>query len=333
MRTEILFATALALTGCLSSVRPGPIDASPFVPLDDAQLNAVLGDYPTPGASASNEVRDKNGNAVAFPAERARFADALVAYEPGVPGPIPEGQEPDAALGAPDYTVNIWERPRAVSLGNGGAITLRFTQGELVDGEGPDLFIFEIGASVEGMSVDVSADGRTWVAVGTARGGACSVDIGPYVQPGDSFHYVRIRDVANSGSDSEAWPGADIDAVAIVDAVRRVSLPSEVLFDFDSDTLAGGAPAALDQVIDSIRRRASATIVVEGHTDDVGTEEYNQALSERRAEAVASYLVKRGIPRDRVASRGHGESRPIVANDGDDGRKKNRRVEIVIQER
>jgi outer membrane protein OmpA-like peptidoglycan-associated protein len=222
--------------------------------------------------------------------------------------------------------------PRAVSLGNGGSITLGFAKGVLVDGPGPDLFIFEIGPSVEALLVDVSADGKTWIAVGEARGGACAIDIGPHVSPSDVFRFVRLRDVPHQGAESDAWPGADIDAIGVRAAPQRVALPNEVLFEFDSDALASGASGALDRVVAAIKARPRARVTVEGHTDDVGNAEYNQKLSERRAEAVAAYLAQKGVERGRVTARGLGARRPAAPNDSDENRGKNRRVEIVIEE-
>jgi OmpA-OmpF porin, OOP family len=311
----------------------GALDGSRFVPASDRQLEQLLGDFPSPGPSVSSEVHDAAGNVVAFPRERAHFASRVVAYEVGSPAPLPEGQDPRTALGPPDYAPDRWARPRAVSLGRGGALTLAFDEGALLDGDGPDLFIWEIGPSVEAMNVDISADGQTWTAVGVAPGGPCAVDIGPYVSRDDVFHFVRLRDVPFQGAESDAWPGADIDAVAVLGSSRRVSLPSEVLFAFDSDALGEGAPAELDRVVEAIRAQPGARVTVEGHTDDVGADEYNRSLSERRAQAVAAYLAQQGIGKERIAARGYGKSRPVTANDGDEGRRRNRRVEIVIRER
>jgi OOP family OmpA-OmpF porin len=330
MRPNPLLASLVLLAACSAH---GGFFANHFTPLSDEEVERILGDYPSPGPSASTGFLDQSGHPVAFPRERAHFADRVIAYQMGVPAPVPEGQDPRMALGPPDYTPDTWALPRAVSLGNGGSITLAFGEGALIDGDGPDLFIWEIGPSVEAMTVEVSADGVTWIPAGTARGGFCAVDIGPYVTRDEVFHFVRLRDVPFQGRESDAWPGADVDAVAVLGSSRRVSVPSEVLFAFDSDALGVGAPAELDRVVASIRKQPAARVTVEGHTDDVGTDEYNLSLSQRRAQAVAAYLAKKGIAPDRIAARGYGKSRPATANDGDEGRRKNRRVEIVVQER
>lgn len=323
----------LLAAGCLGRGRRGPIDDSRFVADDDARLLMLLGDFPNPGPNASSDLHDTRGNVIPFPTAPVRYADEVVAYDVGVPAPIPEGRIAEAALGPPDHTPNKWDLPHAVSLGNGGSITLKWSHGVIADGDGPDLIVFEIGPSVEAVNVDVSEDGERWIPVGTAPGGASAIDIGPYVQPGDVFHYVRLRDIPWKGTESDAWPGADIDAVGAVASPQRVSVPSEVLFAFDQDTLAPGAAAEIDHLAAAIRARPGARVTVEGHTDDLGDHAYNQALSERRARAVAEALAQRGVPRDRLVARGLAETRPVAPNDSDEGRRRNRRVEIVIEDR
>jgi len=328
----VVLAALLAL-GCMRTGRHGAIDESRYVPRSDAQLRAELGGYPSPGGTPTGDIHDAHGHLVARPTELSAFAEEVIAYEPGIPGPIPEGEDPSAALGPPDYLVERWHQPRAVTLGNGGSITLGFSEGALVDIEGPDLFLFEIGPGVEAMMVDISADGKTWVRVGEAPGGACAIDIGPYVEPGEAFRYVRIRDIPFQGAESDTWPGADIDAVGVLGGAERVALPSEVLFEFDSDILAAGAGPALDRVAASILRRKGPQVTVDGHTDDQGADAYNLRLSERRAEAVAAYLISKGVDPARITPRGFGEGRPIGLNDSEIGRRRNRRVEIVIRGR
>jgi OmpA-OmpF porin, OOP family len=333
-----LSAVLVIASGCASSGRHGAIDPAHFVPKSDGELHQLLGDYPTPGPSRRADILDEQGHPVAFPAERAHFATRVVSYEVGVPEPVPEGQDPSKALGPPDYIADKWSKPRAVSLGNGGTLTLAFDDGanaggSLIDGDGPDLFIWEIGPSIEAMDVEISADGQTWIGVGVAQGGACAIDIGPYVSRDDVFHFVRLHDVPHQGGESDAWPGADIDAVAVLGTARRMAVSSEVLFAFDSDALGDAAPKQLEQAVQAIRERPTASVTVEGHTDDVGADDYNLALSDRRARAVATFLTQRGIAPGRVTARGFGKSRPVAPNDGDEHRRQNRRVEIVIKDR
>jgi len=122
----------------------------------------------------------------------------------------------------------------------------------------------------------------------------------------------------------------------------RFTLAADVLFDFDRATLRPDADAALRQLLDEARRRIgdNATFRVEGHTDSMGSDPYNQRLSLRRARAVGEWLVRRAeVPPRSVVATGHGERRPIAPNtapDGSDdaaGRQRNRRVEIVVRPR
>jgi outer membrane protein OmpA-like peptidoglycan-associated protein len=110
--------------------------------------------------------------------------------------------------------------------------------------------------------------------------------------------------------------------------VKTVVLPG-VHFAFDRSDLKPEATATLDrEVVPELRADPDLTVVVEGHTDAVGSDTYNQSLSERRAAAVKSYLVGQGIAASRIESRGYGESQPVADNETELGRSKNRRVEI-----
>ena len=111
---------------------------------------------------------------------------------------------------------------------------------------------------------------------------------------------------------------------------------SSVLFDFDSDVLRPAAEPILDEVADVLQSNGQ-TIEVHGHTDAIGTDEYNLDLSQRRAQAFVEGLIDRGVTSEIVAI-GFGESQPIAPNeraDGSDdpvGRQLNRRVEVVLFE-
>jgi OOP family OmpA-OmpF porin len=118
---------------------------------------------------------------------------------------------------------------------------------------------------------------------------------------------------------------------AVVDACSGVIRLRGVEFEFDSDRLVGASAVVLDVAADSLRGCANISVRVEGHTDSVGSEAYNQDLGLRRARAVRSHLVSRGVSAGRLTTGSFGESRPLASNDTDEGRALNRRVELHTQ--
>ncbi|NTS42008.1 OmpA family protein [Flavisolibacter sp. BT320] len=109
-----------------------------------------------------------------------------------------------------------------------------------------------------------------------------------------------------------------------------VKFKDQVLFGFDSESLGSSAQANLDKLVTILNRYPDTDITVIGHTDSKGTDAYNQGLSERRAQAVLTYLRNHNITTSRLKAKGMGESDPIATNDTDEGRANNRRVEFVI---
>jgi len=109
-----------------------------------------------------------------------------------------------------------------------------------------------------------------------------------------------------------------------------VTFASGLLFDFDSDQLRAESKRNLDSLAKSLASFGDSKLLLVGHTDGVGTASYNLGLSQRRAGAVAEYLITRGVPGSRLATSGRGESDPIAANDTDADRQLNRRVEVVV---
>ncbi len=101
-----------------------------------------------------------------------------------------------------------------------------------------------------------------------------------------------------------------------------------ILFDFDKDVIKPQAFSQLDQVVVILKKNPAMSVELQGHTDNVGTEAYNMDLSMRRSNAVANYLVKKGILRNRMATTGFGFKKPVALNGSDFGRSLNRRVEI-----
>jgi outer membrane protein OmpA-like peptidoglycan-associated protein len=105
---------------------------------------------------------------------------------------------------------------------------------------------------------------------------------------------------------------------------------SDVLFKSGSFELLPGARERLAKISGIVLAYPSLHLQIEGHTDSVGTDEYNQELSEYRADAVRDYLVQQGIPATQIAARGLGKTQPIASNDTPEGRQQNRRVELVL---
>ena len=105
---------------------------------------------------------------------------------------------------------------------------------------------------------------------------------------------------------------------------------SDVLFDVDKATLKPGAREKLARIAGILASHPDLTIEIEGHTDSTGSEEYNQRLSERRADSVHAYLSQQGIARAVVATVGYGKTRPVATNGTSAGRQLNRRVEIIV---
>jgi outer membrane protein OmpA-like peptidoglycan-associated protein len=115
------------------------------------------------------------------------------------------------------------------------------------------------------------------------------------------------------------------------DTVRGlvVNMP-DVLFDFNKYTLKPAARERLARVSGIVLAYPDLKLEIEGHTDSVGTEEYNQTLSEKRAATVRDYLVGSGVSIDNVTARGLGKSDPVADNSSAAGRKLNRRVEMIV---
>lgn len=112
-----------------------------------------------------------------------------------------------------------------------------------------------------------------------------------------------------------------------------VTLPETVLFDFDEADIRADAADTLGKVAEVLRYHASSPVDIHGHTDSTGDDDYNQRLSERRAEAVKQDLATtHKIDAGRLRSLGFGEKRPVAPNDSDANRQRNRRVEILIRQ-
>ena len=112
--------------------------------------------------------------------------------------------------------------------------------------------------------------------------------------------------------------------------VERTIILDDVLFDFDRSNVKPEAAKILDRLVAFMQENKNSKVTLSGHTDNVGSDAYNQKLSERRVTAVREYVVKKGVDAGRISGQGFGESKPIADNKTREGRSKNRRVEIKV---
>jgi outer membrane protein OmpA-like peptidoglycan-associated protein len=157
---------------------------------------------------------------------------------------------------------------------------------------------------------------RTEKIVGAGIGGLAGAGIGAYMDK-------QERDLRAKTA------GTDVRVTRQGDNLV-LNMPSNVTFAYDSATVQPQFQATLDQVAQVLSQYNETYIDVYGHTDSTGSDAYNQQLSERRANSVASYLESRGVQSARVGTKGFGETQPIAPNDTEEGRAANRRVEIRI---
>jgi outer membrane protein OmpA-like peptidoglycan-associated protein len=124
-------------------------------------------------------------------------------------------------------------------------------------------------------------------------------------------------------------PGTRVERVD--EATLLVHFDSDVLFEVDSSVLSGSARAALSESASVMNEYEKTAVIVQGHTDATGSEEHNQALSERRARSVESELISRGVDPERITSMGFGETQPVADNTSSGGRQRNRRVDVMLR--
>ena len=127
-----------------------------------------------------------------------------------------------------------------------------------------------------------------------------------------------------------AAPAAKPPAAPPKPVVEKVTLKGDTLFDFDKSVVKPEGKVVLDRLAAQAKEMNLEVIVAVGHADWIGTDAYNQKLSERRAAAVKAYLVSKGIAANRIHTEGKGESQPVADNKTKEGRAKNRRVEVEV---
>ncbi len=160
-----------------------------------------------------------------------------------------------------------------------------------------------------------SGNNRTGAVVGAAAGAAVGAAVGRRMDKQEQ----ELRQIE------------DVEVTRPSEGEINVRMRNDILFDYDSAALRSQSRDTLDDLAQNFSQYPDNQIIVEGHTDSAGSDAYNQGLSERRAAAVADYLIDRGVAARNVTVYGFGELRPKETNDTAEGRQLNRRVEIRIQ--
>ncbi len=117
-----------------------------------------------------------------------------------------------------------------------------------------------------------------------------------------------------------------------LDVGESIIVPN-IYFEFNQAYLRRESLSTLDKIVEKLKKNPKIKLEIQGHTDNIGTKEYNQKLSEKRANVVMEYLIKNGISPERLKAKGFGETKPIAPNDSEEGRSKNRRTEFLILEK
>lgn len=173
-----------------------------------------------------------------------------------------------------------------------------------------------VGAAAGALSGSGSTSRRDRALIGAAVGAAAGAGIGAYMDRQEE----QLR---------ESMRGTGVDVDRRGDDIV-LNMPSGVTFGFDSSELTMNARNALNDVASVLTQYTDTRVNIAGHTDSTGSADYNQRLSERRAQAVGNYLAQSGVSQQRLYMTGYGMSQPVASNATEEGRAQNRRVEITL---
>jgi len=264
-----------------------------------------------------------------IPLGKISFADSIVSFKMGNPVPFKKFRDSSQALHEPNYV--SYDNPRYLSLGCKGTLTVIFTDNGFMNLSGNDLYIFEVGPSKEAAKIEISENGNDWIFAGRITGGNSIIDLEDQkISSEKVFYYVRITDQKEVCNSKTA--GADIDAIGAINCVIKLTINTELLFDFDKFELRPSADQILKNLSETIKKVKNATILIDGHTDSDGKGEYNLALSQRRCLSVEKELKlllgEKASYDYKLTS--YGENQPKATNNTEGNKQLNRRVEITI---
>jgi outer membrane protein OmpA-like peptidoglycan-associated protein len=181
-----------------------------------------------------------------------------------------------------------------------------------------------IGAGIGGVlgAVAYKRDRTDGALIGVVGGGLAGGAVGAYM---DS----QKRDLEKNLSKEIHAGQAKVETLP--NHVVRITMTNQTAFDTNSADIKPGFDSTMDKLADVVVRYGKTSLTVVGHTDNVGSNDYNQKLSERRARAVAQYFESKRVNAMRLATSGKGESQPVASNSSESGRQANRRVEIYVE--
>lgn len=156
-------------------------------------------------------------------------------------------------------------------------------------------------------------------------------DLGWYIITASSEGYLNTVDSVWV-NDKEVTPVTKDIVMQPIEVGVTVRLKN-IYFDFDKTTLKNESFPELNKVVDFLKQNPSVEIEISGHTDNKGSDDYNQSLSQGRSEAVVNYIISQGIDSFRLTAHGYGEAKPLDTNDSDEGRANNRRVEFTVMKK
>lgn len=165
-------------------------------------------------------------------------------------------------------------------------------------------------------------DRKKGALIGAVGGGLAGAAVGSYMD--------KQKQDLEKVLGPERTAGA-IQVEGLAGDILRVTMTDQTAFEFDSAQIKSGFQSTMDKIANVVNRYGKTHLTIIGHTDSVGTAQYNQSLSERRAQAVGQYFSDKGVVPERLATEGRGASAPRATNATPEGRRLNRRVEIYIE--
>ncbi len=264
-------------------------------------------------------------------------------------GGLPEGYSvAENTIKAPPYIFRVTKDPVAATLTLTGFVPDNAAHVAIVAAAKRKFFNEKI---VDNLKASIGAPANFASAAAAALGDLARLSTGALVisdrsvtLSGDALHTLAATQIRGglgaqlpSGWQANAEisvkpPAGSVDPAICQQLFRELLGKGKILFDSGSATIDRDSTGLLDNLVDAASRCPSATIVIGGHTDADGDEATNRALSEKRARAVADYLMRAGIAADHVKAVGYGRSQPVAPNDNEESKARNRRIEFTVEE-